>query len=82
MSSQVIDSLVEELNTKLGDHTLVTLRELVDYGIFGSVGAARVALIQGRLPFIRISPRRIAIPRQALLAFLCDNLSEKACILE
>lgn len=80
MSSKILDSLVEELEEKLGrDRTLITIRQLVACGIFGSMSSAREALAKGRLPFIRISPRRFAIPRKALLAFLYENLKEKAC---
>lgn len=79
MSSQVVDSLLEELEARLEDRTFVTVRELVDCGIFGSMSSARMALSKGRLPFVRISPRRLAIPRQALIAFLCENFREKKC---
>lgn len=73
MASHVIDSLVEELEDKLGDRSFITVRQLVDCGVFGSMSAARMALADGRLPFVRISPRRFAIPRSALVAYLTKN---------
>jgi hypothetical protein len=63
MSSHVLDSLVDELENKLGDRSFITVRQLVDCGIYGSMSAARMALADGRLPFVRVSLRRLAIPR-------------------
>jgi len=71
-----MDSLVEELTNKLGDRPFYTLRELTSIGFFGSMPAARMALKEGRLIFIKISPRRFVIPRSVILEYLRINMSE------
>lgn len=73
MTSQVVNSLVKELELKFGNRSFITVCQLVDCGIYGSMSAARMALGNGRLPFVRISPRRFAIPRVALIAYLTKN---------
>lgn len=74
--SQLIDGVVKELNEKIGDRAFFTLPELVTLGLFGTVQTARHALIDGNLPFIRISERRCVIPRAALLEYVRNNLSD------
>lgn len=76
--SAVIDLLIEELDSKFGYRAFYTLRDLKNIGYFGSLSAARKALSEGRLPFIKISSRRHAIPRCALLAYLRSNLIESS----
>lgn len=76
MTLHIIDSFIEEFEVRLGSRSFITIRELVDYGIYGSMSSARMALTNGRLPFVKISPRRFAIPRQALLLFLCENFNK------
>lgn len=76
MTSQLMDSLVGELNMKLGDRPFYTLRQLISIGFFGSMNAARMALRDGKLSYVKISPRRLVVPRLALLAFLRNNISE------
>jgi hypothetical protein len=71
-----MDSLVGELNMKLGDRPFYTLRQLISIGFFGSMSAAKTALLGGQLSYVKISPRRIVVPRLALLAFLRNNISE------
>lgn len=78
MIARVIDSLVEELNSKLGNRQFYSLRELTSIGFFGSMPAARMALKEGRLIFVKISPRRLVIPRSVLLEYLRNNVSEGA----
>ncbi len=80
MTTELQDSLIQELVTRLGDKEFYSVSELVTIGFFGSKPGARLALRQGALTFIRISPRRIAIPKQALIAFLRDNLEENICL--
>ena len=75
MTSQIIDSVVEELESKLGDRSFISVRQLVDYGVYGSTSAARKALSDGNLPSIRISPRRLAVPRTSLLEYVRKNMS-------
>ena len=77
MSSPLMDSLIEELNKKLGDSPLITTRQLISCGIYGSLSAARQALREGRLPFIKISLRRFVVPREELLNFLLNNFAGK-----
>lgn len=72
----IMETLVEELNIKLGDRPFYTLRELTSIGFFGSMPAARLALKQGRLTFVKISPRRFVIPRSSVLEYLRENLSK------
>jgi hypothetical protein len=77
MSSQLVDGLVNELNDKIGDRTFFTLSELVLFGLFGSLQAARHALRDGLLPSVRISQRRCVIPRAALINYIRANLADK-----
>ena len=65
--TQFIDSLVEELNMRLGDQPFYTIRQLVDCGLFGSMSAARMALSDGTLPYVRITSRRFLIPEKLSL---------------
>jgi len=77
MNTQPIDTLIEELESKLGETSFVTIRQLVDCGIYGSMSGARIALSEGNLPFIQISERRRVIPRLVLLEYLRNNISNK-----
>ena len=70
-----IDSLIEELNRKLGDKPFYSLRELISAGFFGSMPAARRALLKGCLPYVKISPRRSVIPRSSIIEFLRKNVT-------
>ncbi len=70
------DSLVDEINRKLGDQSFYTLRQLISIGIFGSMHSARQAIKQGRLSFIKISPRRCVIQRKTLLDFVSRHSQE------
>lgn len=73
MISETID-WIEEI---LGDRQFITARETVDFGIFGSMSGVRLLRAKGALPFIRISPRRFAIPRKELIQFLIENHERK-----
>lgn len=73
MASNDIEYLIKELDAKLGDRSLITIRQLVDFGFFGSMSSARTALAEGHLPFIVISRRRRAIPKQALISYIQAN---------
>ncbi len=73
--SKLMINLVEELNEKLGNRPFYTLRQLTSIGFFGSMPAARSALKDGRLSFVKISPRRSVIPRGVLLEYLRNNIS-------
>jgi len=77
-SREFLISLVDELNEKLGDKPFYTLRQLISVGFFGSMHAARRALQEGRISFVRISPRRSVIPRTVLLEYLRKNFSEQS----
>lgn len=76
MTSHLINSLVEELNIKLGDRPFYTLKQLITIGLFGSMPAARMALHQGHLAFVKVSQRRLVIPRLVLLEYLQKNVSD------
>jgi hypothetical protein len=69
--------LATELNQKIGDQPFYSLRQVVDLGVFGSIGSARRAIKKGRLSFVKISPRRSVILRHELLSFLQNNLTSK-----
>lgn len=74
MPTLPINALVEELDRKLGDKPFYSLRELISIGFFGSMPAARMALLKGSLPYIKISPRRSVIPRSSIIEFLCNSM--------
>lgn len=75
MTSDLMDSMIGELDSKLGDLPFYTLRQLTSIGFFGSMPAARAALRKGQLAFVKISPRRFVIPRFVLLEYLHNNMS-------
>ncbi len=77
MTSQNTESLLETLEAKLGDSFFITARQLVDCGLYGSVNSARIAIESGNLPFVRISKRRLVIPRHNLMEFLRTSLEER-----
>lgn len=72
MSSD-INLLIQELTNRLGDHSFYTLKQLTSIGFFGSMSAARNALDEGLIPFLKVSKRRYVIPRQSLIAYLQSN---------
>lgn len=76
MAICLMNLLIEELNQKLGDRPFYTISELVSTGFFGSKPSARAFLREGRLTFIKISPRRLVIPRLVVLEYLRNNMSE------
>ncbi len=78
MAICLMDLLIEELNQKLGDRPFYTISELVSTGFFGSKPGARALLKEGRLTFIKISPRRLVIPRSVVLEFLRNNITESS----
>jgi hypothetical protein len=79
MATHLMDSLVKELTNKLGDHPFYTLRQLTSINFFGSMPAARKALQEGRLPFFKISPRRLVVTRQSLIEYLEKNCVQRTC---
>jgi len=76
--SNYLKTLLKEISEQLGDHQFFTASELAKIGFFGTTYAARKAIKEGKLPFIRISNRRKVIPRPALLEYLRNNISEKS----
>ena len=74
MVTSHIGVLVEELNKSLGDLPFYTLRQLRSIGFFGSMAAARLALKQGHLNFVKVSQRRCVIPRASVIEYLQKNL--------
>ncbi len=74
MSDLQIEELIEILSRKIGDQEFYSLRELTDLGFFGSIASARRAIQQGLLPSLKISTRRIVIPREAILKYCMENL--------
>lgn len=74
MSTQLIN-LLDELAKQLGDRPFFTVDDLHNLGVFGTKYAARMALKNGLLAYIRISERRRVIPRAALIDYLQNNLS-------
>lgn len=76
MSTSLINILIEELSTHLGDRHFYTIDDLYTFGFFGSKHSARMALKNGKLPYVKISPRRRVVPRSALLEYLRNNISE------
>lgn len=76
MTVQVNNILIDELTKQLGDRNFYTIRDLKTLGYFGSLQAVRMALREGKIAYIKISPRRSLIPRVALIDYLRNNLSE------
>ncbi len=76
MSKKIIDSLVKEIDDYLGYRTFYSLRDLTNIGYYGSMAAARRAMKEGHLSFVKVSQRRCVIPRKSLLDYLSKNLSE------
>jgi len=82
MPIQFIEFLMEELDKKLGNRSFYTLRELMSTGIFGSIQGAKALLRSGRLPHIKISPRRCVISREHVIQFIKDNLCDNSVNLD
>jgi hypothetical protein len=75
MTVQLINLIVEELKKELGDRHFFTIDDLYILGVFGTKYAARMALKNGKLAYVKVSPRRSVIPRAALLEYLRNNVS-------
>lgn len=73
-----INALIAELDQQYGERLFFTVEELVNCGIFGSKGTARLALRSGVIASFRISERRRIVPRQELIKFLSDNLARSS----
>ncbi len=71
--SLLIDNIILELDRQLGDQLFVTIGLLLNLGIFGSTSAARAAIQHGLLPYVRVGPKRIVIPKSAVLAYIKQN---------
>lgn len=76
MSIPLINLLIEQLSNELGDRQFFTIQDIHKLGCFGSKYAVHIALKSGKIPYIKISPRRRVIPRIALINYLKNNLSE------
>lgn len=72
------ESLVQELDRFLGEKPYITGNQLIEIGLFGSASAVTAALKREVLPSIRISPKRIVVPRSAVLEYFRNNLAESA----
>lgn len=78
MTVPLINLLIDELTEELGDRHFYTIHDLHTLGFFGTKNAARKALKNGKLAYVKISQRRCVVPRAALLDYLRNNLSEKS----
>lgn len=61
--------------TQCLDRPFFTVRDIKNLGIFGSLQAIVSALDDGRLHYIRVSPRRRIVPKQALIEYIHRNSS-------
>lgn len=68
-------TIIEKITEKLGDKEFLRPNALVKTGLFGSVTAVRHALKKGVLPSLRVSPRRVLIPKESVIEHLQRNLS-------
>lgn len=75
--TSVKDDLINELNHRFGDRSFYTIPELVSVGIFGNLNTARKILEDGKLKFIRSSPRRTLITHTSLVQYLLDTAQIK-----
>ena len=69
-----INALIAELDQQYGERLFFTVDELVNCGIFGSKGTARLALRHGLIASFRVSERRRVVPRQELIKFISAHL--------
>lgn len=77
--SSYLDSVIDELDQKLGKRQFYTIRQIASTEIFGSLLGVRKALQTKRLGYVQVSPRRCVIPRAALLNYLSRNSTEMSC---
>lgn len=77
MTAPLINLLIDELTKQFGDRQFFTIHDLKALGFFGSTHAARKALKEGLITYIKISPRRCVIPRSIILEFLRNNTIER-----
>lgn len=75
MPLQFNDDVIGEIDKKLGDLSFLTLPQLKELGVFGSLSAIRRVLREGKLTFVRVSPRRCLIPKSSILKYLHKHLS-------
>ncbi len=73
MPTLPLDALIAELHKAIGDKPFYSLRELTSVGFFGSLAAARMALLKGLLPYVKISPRRRVIPQASVIEFIRNS---------
>lgn len=71
-----INLIIEEFIKEIGELQFFTIEDLQNLGFFGTKYAARRALKNGQLSYIRISDRRRVIPRSVLLEYLRNNISK------
>lgn len=69
------NTIIEKLTQKLGSGDFLRPIALAKAGLFGSVTAVRHALKKGVLPSLRVSPRRVLIPKESVIEHLQKNLS-------
>ena len=66
-------SILEEVAEKIGNKSFVTPNDLIRLGLFGSHNAVLVAFRRGDLPYVRISNRRLVVPKKDLISFIERN---------
>jgi hypothetical protein len=81
-------SILNEVSEKIGNKSFCTANDLIEIGLFGSHNAVLVALRRGDLPYLKVSSRRLIIPKKDLIKFIERNFkdtrfqSEDSCSLK
>ena len=70
MTTDTLVDILKEIDQQLGERSFFTPRDLQKTGLFGSAQAVRIAIKDGRISYLKISPRRFIIPRSALITYL------------
>lgn len=82
--TDVLDILIAEIDEKLGIKSFYSISELKKIGWCGTRAGIHKALKRdGQIPFIKASPKRVLIPRYALIEYMRRNISmglEDVCI--
>lgn len=61
------NSIMEIVESKLGDGDFLSISQLVRSGVYGSEAAVRLALKRGDLQFLKVSPNRTLILKDSVM---------------
>ena len=73
MTKQII---IQKFIDKLGEGDFVKKKTLVNIGLFGSLNGVDIAIRNGSIPSIKISPNRTLIFRESVIEYIKKSISD------